>query len=346
VRVALFTHNFLEPTHHAIAQLLGAMSDCSYTVYATRFEDHFDLGNIRDRIAYRKGPVPGLSRARFDLVHAIYDGTTAIRAQQAAAECGIPFVLSFHGGFDTHAKIHDPLFRDRSRLIAQAAAAVTVSSNQDVDRLRSIAVSREIVVLPVPVVLTARRHERRSIPGKLVTVGRLIGKKGVDLAIKALCDLPGHTLEVVGDGELRDQLEWLTKDLGLSDRVRFSGLLPISETERVLLSASALLHPARVAADGNAEGTPQIILMAQALGVPVIAADSGSLSEIVHDGTSGILVPPENPQALADAVKRLAADSALRERLERLPLDGGRSIGKIAQMLHAIYQGARVRELP
>lgn len=344
MRVALFTHHFLEPTHFAIAQVLEAMADCDYTVYAKRFQDHFELANVRRRIVYRKGLVPGLLPGRFDVVHAIYDGKTALRAHQAAAMADIPFILSFHGGFDTHAKILDAEFRERSRAVAQAAAAVTVPCEQDIGRLRRIGVTRRIIVLPVPVVLSVSRESREADPDKLVVVGRLIPKKGVDVALRAMPCLPGHTLDIIGDGERRPELERLASNLGVSDRVRFLGLLPIAEMERHLIRAFALLHPARVAADGNAEGTPQVILMAQALGVPVVAAESGSLGEIVDREHTGILVPPDDPQALAGAVRRLGGDPELRERLEHLPFAGERSIGNVSARLREIYVDAGARK--
>lgn len=337
MRVALFTHNFLEPTHHAIAQLMGAMNDCRYSVFAKRFEDHFALSNVVSRTVYTKGPLPQLTSAAFDLVHAIYDGKTAIRAHQASTSAGLPFVLSFHGGFDVHAKIHDVRYREASRAICEAASAITVPCAQDRDLLHAIGVSRVAEVLPVPVVTGVRRHERRPDPHRLLLVGRLVPKKGIDTAIRAMSELPGYQLEVIGEGELEVPLRSLVERLGLIERVRLCGYLPLAEVEQRMLRAFALLHPARVAADGNAEGTAQVVLHAQALGLPVIATATGSLGWIVRHGKTGLLVPSDNPSVLAATVRSLATNSVLQQALADLPEPADRRVGAVAEQLRGIY---------
>ena len=337
MRVAFFTHNFLEPTHHAIAQLMGAMDDCSYTVFAKRFEDHFALANVVGRTIYTKGPLPQLNSAAFDLVHAIYDGKTAIRAYQASASVGLPFVLSFHGGFDTHAKIHDARYREASRAVCEAASAITVPCAQDRDQLHAIGVSSLAEVLPVPVVTGVRRRERQPDPWRLLLVGRLVPKKGIDTAIRAMAELPGYRLEVIGEGELEAPLRGLVERLGLTKQVSLCGHLSLAEVEQRMLRAFALLHPARVAADGNAEGTAQVVLHAQALGLPVIATATGNLGAIVRHGITGLLVPSDNPAVLAATVHALAANPVLQRVLAHLPEPADRRLSAVAVQLRGIY---------
>jgi glycosyltransferase involved in cell wall biosynthesis len=343
VKVALFTHHFLEPTHHAIAQVMGALPECEYTVYAKRFEDHFDVSNVVSRVPYTKGLADGLSRSSFDLVHAIYDGKTAMRAHGAAREAGLPFVLSFHGGFDTHAKIHDERYREATRRIAESATQVTVPSASDVALLARIGVRRATTILSVPVVIGVSAGHSLPHAHRLLLVGRLIPKKGVDVALSAMLLLPEYSLDVVGDGELRDELVQQAARLGVVDRVRFRGLMPLREVEALLAGAFALVHPARVGPDGNAEGTPQVVLLAQAMGVPVIAGASGNLSDVIDDGRSGLLVRPDDPAALACAVTRLAKDPALLAHLRHPAGCGERSIGRVAAQLRQIYRHA-IRE--
>src|SRR5436189_250310 len=80
---------------------------------------------------------------------------------------------------------------------------------------------------------------------------------------------------------------------------------PLQKTLATMAESFALLHPARVAGDGNAEGIPQTILWAQAMGLPVITTGTGSIAEAVEGDVSGVLVPQENPAAVARAVVRL-----------------------------------------
>jgi glycosyltransferase involved in cell wall biosynthesis len=343
MRVALFINHFLKPTHHAIAQLIGALPSCAYTVYAKRFEDHFDLPNVAGRVIYAKGPVPGLAPGAFDLVHAIYDGRSALSAAAAARDAGVPFVLSYHGGFDLHVRIADPRYLEASKDMTEAAAAVTVPARPDLERLRAMDIRRPIEVLPVPVDVS--RLPRRSAVDarRLVAVGRLVPKKGIDLAISAMGRLPCDHLIVVGDGELRAELEAEARRAEVAGRVRFAGLLPIDEALSLVASAFTLVHPARVGPDGNAEGTPQVVLLAQAMGVPVIAARSGNLEEIVEHGVTGLLVPPDDGEGLAAAVARLRRDPALLARLNRPRDVGERSLERVARRLGRIYEQALAR---
>src|ERR1044072_1360640 len=91
IKVALFAHNFLEPTHHAIAQILSRMETCEYWIFAKRLTDKefFNITNIVNRTYYEKGPLEGFGEHGFDLVHAIYDGDIALRAAGLAQDADI-----------------------------------------------------------------------------------------------------------------------------------------------------------------------------------------------------------------------------------------------------------------
>jgi hypothetical protein len=135
-------------------------------------------------------------------------------------------------------------------MVTERAAAVTVPAHADVQRLRAIGVRRPIEVVPVPV--DGKRLPRASAidPLRLVLVGRLMPKKGVDVAISAMTRLPHYHL-LVGDGELRSELEALARRMGVVERVRFAGMLPIDDVLRLVASAFALVHPSRLAPDGK-----------------------------------------------------------------------------------------------
>jgi len=313
--VALFTKQFLEPTHHAIAAVLGTLEPCRFSVYAKRLTLAGDpLGNVREYALCPLGAMPVLPRGRYDLVHAIFDGDLAIVAAEAARRAELPFVLSFHGGFDMHAKVLRPAYSHATRQIAQAAAAVTVVCGADALRLRALGVERPVEIVPVPVDPARLPPRRRAQPGRLIVIARLVEKKGVDIAIDALRHLPAQfRLTVVGDGPLETDLRARAEDLG--NRVELAGQLSLEKTLRLAAGSEALLHPARVARDGNAEGTPQAVLWAQALGLPVIAGATGSLREIVADRRTGMLVPPDDPVRLAAAILELREAPSLRRRL-------------------------------
>jgi glycosyltransferase involved in cell wall biosynthesis len=148
----------------------------------------------------------------------------------------------------------------------------------------------------------------RPRPGPLIgAIGRLEHQKGIDLLIRALADIEGATLLIVGDGSQRRPLEELAVALDVSDRVVWSGWR--DDARRYLGSLDVFTLPSRF------EGFPLALLEALLARSAVVAADVGSVSEAVLDGETGLLVPPDDPTALAAAIRRLLASSDLRRRL-------------------------------
>jgi glycosyltransferase involved in cell wall biosynthesis len=132
-----------------------------------------------------------------------------------------------------------------------------------------------------------------------VYLGRLKKYKRVDIVIRAFAGLnvPEATLEIAGTGDYRARLEGLVKSLDLNDRVKFLGLIPEEEKVHFLRRAwaSALASPK--------EGWGISNLEAAACGTPVIAANSPGIRESVVDGETGFLVPQNDPQAMAAAMR-------------------------------------------
>jgi glycosyltransferase involved in cell wall biosynthesis len=138
-------------------------------------------------------------------------------------------------------------------------------------------------------------------------VGRIEPQKGLDVLLRALVHVPDSRLRVVGDGTERPQLERLASELGVADRVIWSGW---SESPRETLSSfTVLAFPSRY------EGFPLAVLEALLASTPVVATDVGSISEAVVDGETGVLVPSEDPSALAEALRQLLGDSERRNLL-------------------------------
>jgi glycosyltransferase involved in cell wall biosynthesis len=317
LQVALFLKEFLEPTHLAIAFLIAGLRGCRLSVYAKRISPSLKpLENVTRSTLVSPASPPSLAGDRYDLVHAIFDGDLAIAAAAAARQARLPFILSFHGGFDVYVKIHHPDYTDQVRRIAQEATAVTVVCHADRKKLGALGIQRRIDVVPVPIDPALLPARAPAEPGRLILMARLVEKKGVDTAIRALQDLPEEfRLTIVGDGPLEPELRRQARALRLDHRIDFTGSLPLAEALQLVSRAEVLLHPGRVARDGNAEGTPQTILWAQAMEVPVLACDTGSLQEIVAHRRTGLLVPPDQPASLARAVLELRADPVLRRRI-------------------------------
>ncbi|TMQ91779.1 glycosyltransferase family 4 protein [Actinomadura soli] len=143
--------------------------------------------------------------------------------------------------------------------------------------------------------------------GRLLAAGRLSAEKGVDTAIRAAALLPdGVRLDIAGDGPERQALERLAEDVA-PGRVTFHGRLPRHEVEALMRSAAALLVPSRWF-----ENQPMIILEGFACGVPVVSTPLGGIPELITDGVSGRLVPPDEPAALAAAAHGYVGDASAR----------------------------------
>jgi len=149
---------------------------------------------------------------------------------------------------------------------------------------------------------------QRLRPGPLIgCVGRLEHQKGFDVLLRALADVPDASLCVVGDGSERAALERLALDLGVANRVLWDGWSDDPRSRLGTLDVFVL--------SSRFEGFPLVVLEALLARAAVVATDVGSVAEAVIDGETGLLVPPEDPHALAAALRRALADAELRSRL-------------------------------
>ena len=213
------------------------------------------------------------------------------------------------------------------RLTYPLAPRVAANSRDVADELSGRVRSEKIVLLPNPVDVdgvraAAARPAPRTAAFRFCAVGRLSAQKAYDVMIDAFARaddrLPlGWELLVLGNGPRRAELVEQARRLGLEDRIIFLG--HDENPYPLMASADVFVHAARW------EGSPVVLKEALALELPVIAAASpGGQREILDGGRFGILVPPEDAQALADALVRLADDDGLRTDFSSRALEGAR----------------------
>lgn len=156
--------------------------------------------------------------------------------------------------------------------------------------------------------------------GGILYAGRLSHEKGVDLLVEAVARRPRLRVEIAGDGPDRPELERLAAARGVDDRVRFHGRLAPGRLDDLRRSCAVVAVPSRWY-----ENMPLVVLEAFAAGLPVVATDLGGLPELVEPGVDGVRVPPEDPEALGEALETIVADPlralamgrAGREKAER-----------------------------
>jgi glycosyltransferase involved in cell wall biosynthesis len=155
----------------------------------------------------------------------------------------------------------------------------------------------------------------------VLAVGRLREKKGFATLVEA-CRLLREAgrefrCQIVGYGEDRARLESQIRASGLGGQVALSGKLAREQLIERYARASVLVVPSQVASDGDRDGIPNVLLEAMAMEVPVVATAVSGIPELVENGDNGLMVPPGDARAVADAVARLLDDARLRERLGR-----------------------------
>ncbi|HEU0303527.1 MAG TPA: glycosyltransferase family 4 protein [Gaiellaceae bacterium] len=169
----------------------------------------------------------------------------------------------------------------------------------------------------------------------LLCVARLAPQKGVDTAIRALASIPEATLLVLGEGPERATLEALARELAVADRVLMPGR--VGDIAAFYRRCDVVVHPARW------EGFGLAMLEGMLAAKPVVAARAGSAPEIVADGMTGLLVPPDDPHALAAAVTSMLADRQRAEMYGTIGLGRARaqfSVERMAQRTLAVYERA------
>src|SRR5205823_9807276 len=148
---------------------------------------------------------------------------------------------------------------------------------------------------------------RPSLGPVVGSVGRLDSQKGYDVLIDALRTLPDVTALLVGGGSERDSLERRAADVGVRDRLCITGWQ--EEARNYLTAMDVFALPSRY------EGFPLSVVEAMLAELPVVASAVGSIPEAVVDGETGLLVPPEEPAALGEAIARLIADPDRRKTM-------------------------------
>jgi len=241
-------------------------------------------------------------------IHAHFATAAAEVARDAAALARLEFTVTAHAK-DIYQRENAPNLSSR----LEGAAAVVTISEFNVRHLRGALPGVPIRHVPnaMPVQPTTNGRARDLV----LCIGRLIPKKGVDLLIDALALLPRDLervrLEIVGEGPLAGELRRLASSRGLRDRVVFLGSLPSDGVDAALRRASLLALPCRIAPDGDRDGIPTVLLEAMARGVPVVSTRVAGIPEVVRDRETGLLVPPEDPEALAEAITTLLRDRSL-----------------------------------
>lgn len=219
----------------------------------------------------------------------------------------VPTVLSFEHSTDEARKPLVQLFIDY--ILQYACHRVVAVSEAVGDSLLRQGISRahvRVVENGINLAVYRGGYTRRA-GNQFVYIGRLVADKNVDVLLRAFQKVPDASLEIVGDGPERERLVTLAEELALANRVHFSGI--VINSIDVLRKAYCLILPSK------REGFGLVALEALASGVPVIVSEVVAQHGFVRDGENGLVVKTGDVGALAQAVHRMANDTALVSRL-------------------------------
>ena len=277
-----------------------------------------------------------LRERRFDLVHSCFAVPSAPSGLRLARRAGLPHVLSIHGGdiYDPTKALSPhriPLLRDTVRWVIGASDRVVTSSQDIEDRARQFYGASHFERIPLaidppklqePVSRQELGYEDDEL--LLVTVGRLVARKGLDRLLEVLAGLPASQprwkLLIVGEGPQRDALETRARELGIADRIVFEGFVS-DERKWQLLAASDLYVSTTLH-----EGFGIVFLEAMQCGLPVLTTDCGGQRDFVDDEV-GALVPVDDGPRMLAALRQHLEDPALRARKSAAARERAREFG-------------------
>ncbi|TXH39308.1 MAG: colanic acid biosynthesis glycosyltransferase WcaL [Rhodospirillaceae bacterium] len=162
------------------------------------------------------------------------------------------------------------------------------------------------------------RPGKEARPLVILSVGRAVPKKGYDDLLRALARLPAELdwrFQHIGGGPELERLKSLAAELRIADRVAWRGAQPQLEVLAAYRAADLFVLASCIAEDGDRDGLPNVLMEAQSQALPVIATSISGVPELIQDGETGLLVPPNDPEALAGAIAGLLPDPARRRAL-------------------------------
>ena len=252
-----------------------------------------------------------LKEHKIDLLHAHF-GPSALLALESKSKLNIPMLTFFHG-FDV--KMY-PMTRSKFseyRDLFLKGEAFAVPSN---------ALKKELIALGCPEDkitvcylgidiqrIPFRQRKLDSHPIRILSIGRLVEKKGHDNLIEALSlvekKIPHFQLHIIGGGDKYEELQQIIHKFRLEQKVFLLGAIPHHKTLEMLQQAHLFCLASRHTSDGDMEGLPVSLLEAQAAGIPIISTKHSGIPEGVLDGRSGYLAEENNPKDLADKLMTL-----------------------------------------
>jgi colanic acid/amylovoran biosynthesis glycosyltransferase len=288
-----------------------------------------------------------LSETRARLLH-VYFGQIAVHLLPLIRAWKNPIIASFHGA-DVMVDMNKAAYREATLQMLEAVKLVLVRSESLRYALVDLGCDTAKIELqhtgiPLEEFPFRERVFPKSGQWRFVQAGRLIEKKGLPVTLRAfaafLPQYPNATLTIAGEGPLLDELQNLSRELKIAERVSFTGFISQEQLRDIYYQSHIFLHPSQTGHDGNQEGIPNSILEAMATGLPVFATTHGGIPEAIRNGVGGVLVPERDHDALARALLDAVHDPGRLSQVARNGAERVRenfNLATQAQRLDDIY---------
>jgi glycosyltransferase involved in cell wall biosynthesis len=257
-------------------------------------------------------------RREVDHIHVHFANRAAHTAMFLKEISGIPFSVTAHGQDFMKDLGNDDLLQEICAAAEFVAAETDYSRDLLCQRCPDSASKIHRVYNGIDLERFPAPHYEMSgdRAPRIISIGRLVAFKGFEYLIDACCELVRRGLkfscEIIGDGPLRGDLEARIRKLNLSDRVHLLGSLSQGAVLEKLRTADIFALASMIDAQGASDVFPTVIIEAMAAARPVVSTRLAGIPESVVDGETGLLVPPEDTMALAEALSRLIKDAELR----------------------------------
>lgn len=257
------------------------------------------------------GLVPWLQKKKVKCLHARF-GTAGVELLPVSRKANIPLIVSFHGFDATKQVKQSRVYRQKLKRLFRQAKAVTVVSSHMKRRLMRLGCPEHKITLIRSGINLGKFPYQAPAPVKnnafrILSVGRLTEKKGMDILIKSFHRLhekyPQATLTIVGEGEERRRLRDLVKKYSLKQQVRFTGALSQQKVREHMAKCHLFVIACKTAKDGNQEGIPNVLIEAMATGRPVVSTYHAGIPELIQHEQSGFLVPEGSVKKLANMLE-------------------------------------------
>jgi len=299
---------------------------------------------------------PFLNKGPYDIVHCQFGtlGNLGLLLKDTGILRG-KLVTSFRGyDISSYTKTHgEQIYRN---LISRGDLFLCVSENIKAKLVRLGCDPDKVIVHRSGAEMKSdwsRTVEDSAGKTRIVTIARLVEKKGVEYGVRAVAQILTRRRDVeysiVGDGPLSTTLQSLIDDLNAGERIKLLGWKTQAEVTDLLKSSDILLAPSVTTEQGDEEGIPGVIMEAFAHGLPVVSTHHAGIPEVVRDGVSGFLVPERDAHGLAGRLERLIDDPGMRSamgRQGRAFVEEHYDIEKLNDRLVRIYQKLLGGELP